>query len=254
MLAFGEDSYQEALFNFSESMPKPKAIICLSSHSISTDSVHILSTLKNTIQHDFSGFPPDLYQIKYSCPGAPDLSMEVAKLLQQGGFKVKVEESAPLDHGIWIPLMHLYPKGDVPLIRISLPMDLMPAQILKLGHSLAKLREEGILLLASGGAVHNLSQLQWSQKTGKGQDWAINFEAWILNCLQTKNVESLMAFEENPDFALAHPSTEHFLPILFSIGAALPGDEVTILYQGVEYNSLSMLCFSLNHLQNRSLH
>jgi len=254
MHAFGDDPYQEMLAQFAATLPKPRAIVFVSAHTISSDDVHILRTNQNTIQHDFNGFPDDLYKINYSCPGDTMLADQVAKLLTEAHFEIRMESQAPLDHGVWIPLMHLYPKGDVPVVRVSLPVHLKPAQILKMGHALAALREKGILLIASGGAVHNLRELKWSEKNGKGESYANQFEEFLVLALKNKDVEAILHSEELPFFKAAHPTPEHFLPIVFSIGAARTGDEATILFRGIEYGTLSMLCFSLNHAQDHSLH
>ena len=253
MLAFGEDEYQAMLSQFAESLPRPKAILFLSSHSVSGEAVHVLCTEKNTIQHDFTGFPPELYQIQYECPGDPLLAEKVKGLLKAAEFEVRMDTDAPLDHGIWIPLSHLYPKGEVPVVRLSLPLSLDPPKILKMGHALSQLRDEGIMIVASGGAVHNLRKLEWSKKHSPGAEWAVQFENFLLNALEQKDVEALLHATENPLFIKAHPSLEHFLPLLFSVGAALKGDQVSILFHGIQYQTLSMLCFSLNHAQE-SLH
>jgi 4,5-DOPA dioxygenase extradiol len=254
MHAFGEDRYQEMLLQFSASIPKPKAIVFVSAHSISGEHVHVLKTAKNTIQHDFSGFPEELYDVQYSCPGDEALADQVVSSLSVAGFPTLIETHTPLDHGVWIPLMHMYPKGDVPVVRVSLPLSLEPAKILKMGHALATLREQGILVVASGGAVHNLGELKWSEKHGKGHEYANQYEEFLVLALQNKDVEAILHSDELPFFKKAHPTQEHFLPLIFSIGAALKGDEVTILFRGIEYGSLSMLCFSLNHVQTQSLH
>ena len=254
MLAYGEDRYQEMLAAFSESLPKPKAILFVSAHSVSSDQIHVLKTKQNWIQHDFNGFPKDLYDIQYQCPGDENLALEVADLFLKAGFSCAIDTDAPLDHGIWIPLRHLYPKGDVPVVRLSLPLNLEPAKILKMGHTLAKLREQGIMIIASGGAVHNLQKMKWAEKNSSGQNWAKEFEEFLILVLGNKDVEALLGAAEHPSFQKAHPSMEHFLPLLFSVGAALTGDEVKILHRGIEYDSLSMLCFSLNHAQNLPLH
>ncbi len=254
MLAYGEDRYQEMLHQFAAQFPKPRAVIILSAHSVSSDRIHILRTKENRIQHDFNGFPTELYEIEYRCPGEPEVADEAGQLLKAAGMAVSFDDNAPLDHGIWIPMLHLFPKGDVPVVRVSLPLNLTPAQILKMGHALAKLREEGVLMIASGGAVHNIRELKWSEKTGSGAPWANEFEEWLVQMLFQKNVDALITADEQPQFSAAHPSLEHYLPILFAIGASLPADEPTVLYRGVEYGSLSMLCFSLNHAQKKSLH
>ena len=254
MLAFGEDDYQKALHSLAASLPKPKAIVILSAHSVSSDRIHVLTGEQNRIQHDFTGFPEELYQIAYSCPGAPPVSETTARLLMEAGFDVRLDHDAPLDHGIWIPLLHLYPKGDVPVVRVSLPLNLLPAQIMKMGHALAPLREQGMLLIASGGGVHNLRELRWSNKNSPGAEWANRFESWLVESLRAKDVGSILSFEDHPDAALAHPSDEHFLPVLFTVGAALPGDEVEVIFRGVQYESLSMLCFSLNARVTQQFH
>jgi 4,5-DOPA dioxygenase extradiol len=249
MSAFGEDPYQKALTGLSRSLPRPKAIIVLSAHSISNHRIHVLKTEKNRIQHDFMGFPQELYELEYPCPGSPEVADQISRLLAQAGMEVKVETDAPLDHGVWVPLLHLYPECDIPVVRISLPLNLLPAQILKMGHALSTLREKGILMIASGGAVHNLGELQWSAKNAPGAAWASQFEQWLIQSLKNKDVESLMNFEDHPLFRRAHPSSEHFLPILFAVGSALPGDEFSEVFRGIQYETLSMLCFSLNARQ-----
>ncbi len=254
MLAYGESPVSDALSALTQTLPKPKALLFVSSHALSSDSIHVLSTEKNTIQHDFSGFQKDLYSLNYPCPGSPALADQVAQLLSQAQFQVKLDRSGPLDHGIWIPSLHLYPKADIPVIRVSIPTTLAPAYILKMGHTLSKLREEGIMLIGSGGAVHNLSRLEWSQKNGPAQSFATQFESWIIDCLTRKDVESLILAEEHPNFFTAHPTSEHYLPLLFTVGSSLPQDDLQILHRGIEYSSLSMLCFSLNRSVSHELH
>ncbi len=254
MHAFGEDPFQKMLSDFASIHPAPKAVLILSAHSLSSNEVYVLSTQNNTIQHDFGGFPDELYQIQYACPGSPEVAAQAHQLLRAADFVTHLDTQAPLDHGIWVPLKHLYPKGNVPVVRVSLPLDFSPAQILKMGHSLATLRDQGVMILGSGGAVHNLRKLAWNEKNSEGFAWANAFESRLIQSLKHKNVDDLLLLEEQPEFTQAHPSREHFLPILFAVGATLPGDEATILNKGVEYGSLSMLCFSLNYVQKKSLH
>lgn len=254
MHAFGDDPFHEHLSQFSSTLPKPKAIVFVSAHSVSSEDIHVLRAAKNRIQHDFMGFPKDLYEIQYECAGDLALSDQVAQLLREASFSVKMDTDAPLDHGIWVPLRSLYPKGDVPVVRVSLPETLIPAQILKLGRTLSKLREQGVMLIGTGGAVHNLRELKWAQKRGEGQEWARQFEEWLVLTLQKKNVDGLLGMEEHPHYFKAHPSSEHILPIFFTVGAALTGDEVQIIHRGIEYDTLSMLTFALNHEQTHSLH
>ncbi len=246
MHAFGEDAFSTMLENLSAALPKPKAIVFISAHSVSSDTVHILKTEKNRIMHDFNGFPPELYDVQYQCNGDPALSDQISQLMIKAGFQTRMDSDSPLDHGIWIPMMHLYPKADVPVVRVSLPLNLTPALILKLGHALAPFREEGVMIISSGGAVHNLRELRWSHKVMDGAKWATEFEEWLIAMLSKKDVDSIVNAEEHPHFYQSHPSQEHFLPIIAAVGAALPGDQFKILHRGVEYFSLSMLSFTLN--------
>ena len=254
MLAFGEDDYSTMLEEFSASLPKPKAVVFISAHSVSSDTIHVLKVEKNEIIHDFGGFPPELYQLDYQCNGAPALSDQICQLLAKDGFKTH----SPLDHGIWVPMRHLYPKGDVPVVRVSLPLNLTPAMILKMGHALAPLREEGVMIITSGGAVHNLRELRWSHKSLDGAAWAQEFEEWLISSMNKKDVDAIINAEEHPHFYQSHPTQEHFLPIIAAVGAALPGDQFKVLHRGIEYFSLSMLCFALSadqkNAETRPLH
>lgn len=254
MLAYGDDPAQEALSRLARTLPRPKAVICLSAHSISRDQVKVLKTAGNSIQHDFGGFPDDLYEIDYPCSGDPTLAEQIITLLKESGLPATADPSGPLDHGIWIPLMHLYPKGEIPVVRISLPLEFQPLQIMKMGQALSVLREQGVLLMASGGAVHNLRELRWAEKRGSGADYAVRFEEWLISCLQRKDVEALVTFEENTDFFRSHPTSEHFLPLLFTVGSALPNDDFRLVHRGIEYSTLSMLSFVLNHENDQILH
>lgn len=254
MHAFGEDAYQNSISNFSASFPKPKAIVFVTSHAVSSEHVLILKTEKNSIRHDFSGFPKELYDIQYSCPGDMELADKIEERFKVAGFKTLMEYTVPLDHAVWIPLMHLYPKGDVPVTRVSLPVNLEPAQILKMGHTLASLREQGYLIVSSGGAVHNMREIKWAEKQGAGHEYARHFEEFIVLALQNKDVEAILHSDELPFFKSSHPTLESFNPLVFAVGATLVGDNVNIIFRGIEYGSLSMLCFSLNHAQTQPLH
>jgi 4,5-DOPA dioxygenase extradiol len=257
MLAYGEDPFTDTLSNLARSLPRPKAVVCLSAHSVSKDKIQVLRTDRNRIAHDFGGFPPDLYEMDYPTPGEPSLADGIVHLLRSAGLPADADPSGPLDHGIWIPLKALYPDGDIPVVRISLPLGMKPLEIMKMGQALAPLREQGILLLASGGAVHNLTELRWSGKRGEPEAFAVRFEEWLIGALARKDVVSLVAFEDHPDFVRSHPSTEHFLPLLFTVGSALPKDEFQIVHRGIEYATLSMLSFLLNPVPDevaRTLH
>jgi 4,5-DOPA dioxygenase extradiol len=249
MLALADDDFTESLRRFAEHLPeKPQAIVVVSAHGTSNDhSVEVTAGTRNHLVYDFKGFPGELYQMEYPCPGAPELAVKIAGLLSSAAFEVSLDTSGGLDHGVWIPLRLMFPEADIPVIQIATPLRADAAQLLKIGKALAPLRNEGVLLMGSGGAVHNLRELQWHQKNAQAQPWAAEFERWLIKTLIKKDVDALIHFaEEAPQAALAHPTSEHFLPILFTVGSALSGDQAIPIYEGVQYETLSMLSFALS--------
>jgi 4,5-DOPA dioxygenase extradiol len=255
MLAFGDDPQVSAVCKYLQSMPKPKTIIILSAHSVSNDQIHVSAAANLQAVYDFSGFPKSLYEIKYNPFGHPALAQQIAYEFNQSGFTVVNDQSSTIDHGIWIPLMHAYPKADVPIVRVSLPISFAPAQILKMGKILAHHREQGIMIFGSGGAVHNLHMLNWAGKSSAGFEWAKQFETVLIEKLQAGDVQSLVLPEDAlPDFIQSHPTSEHYLPILFTVGAALKDDRFHLIHQGIEYGSISMLCFALNKVSSNHNH
>lgn len=248
MLALAEDRFTEALRAFCRQIEKPRAIVVVSAHGTSSDDqlVEVTAGKRSTLIYDFVGFPSALYQMEYPCPGDPELAMRIAGLLGEAGFQAQLTAQNRLDHGVWIPLRVAFPEADIPVVQVTVPASAGPRHVLKLGKALSSLRGEGILLVGSGGAVHNLQKLKWYLKDGAGAEWAQQFEAWVKEQLKTKNVEALVEFEENgPQARLAHPTAEHFYPLLFTIGSAWLGDEAVSIFEGIQYDSLSMLTFAM---------
>ncbi len=247
MLALAEDDYTQAVHGYFRTLPRPRAVVVLSAHNRSqSDVVEISAAKQPGIDYDFSGFPNELYQLEYNCPGSPEVAIEVAARAGAAGFKTELNTTHRMDHGVWIPLKVAYPEANVPVVQISMPYGNNASAVLKLGQALAPLREQGVLILGTGGAVHNLSKLKWSEKdTGKAP-WAEEFESWLMGCLARKDVQSLVNYRDvAPNAELAHPTPEHFYPILFTVGAALSGDRALGIYEGIQYYSLSMFSFAL---------
>jgi 4,5-DOPA dioxygenase extradiol len=140
----------------------------------------------------------------------------------------------------------MYPQADIPVVCVSLPWPGDPRRTLLLGKTLSELRRDGILVIGSGGAVHNLGELEWAGKQGPAQAWAREFESWVVEGLRDRRVEDLLGFEDlAPHAERAHPTTEHFHPLFFSLGASLPGDQLRWIHTEIQYGTLSMLCFAL---------
>lgn len=246
-----EDRYTETLRHLAQTLPaRPKAIVILSAHGESESAaVQVTTDAKHALEYDFRGFQPEMYQMTYSCPGAPELAAQVAQRISRAGFPVELVQGRRLDHGVWVPLKLIFPDASIPVIQIFLPSEARTpegqyeAQFLRVGRALSEMRREGVLLIGSGGAVHNLNRLQWSGKEGPPAEWAVAFEAWLRAQLEARDVGAIAHFrEQGPEVALAHPTVEHFMPLLFALGATLPGDVLDWIHEGFQYGTLSMLC------------
>ncbi len=248
MLGLQEDEYTQELQRFGASLaPRPRAIVIVSAHGLSSPPVvELHAAEKPKLIYDFRGFPGELYLVEYPCPGAPDLAATLASRLSEAGFESAIETSGGLDHGVWVPLKIAFPAANIPVLQITMPYPAQPEQVLKLGRVLAPLRDEGVLVIGSGGMVHNLSKLVWHQKHGPAEPWALEFDRWVCERLEARDVQALIHFEEEaPHGRLAHPEPEHFFPLFFTLGASAPGDRLHFIYRGFQYASLSMTSFAL---------
>jgi 4,5-DOPA dioxygenase extradiol len=191
--------------------------------------------------HDFSGFPPELYRLRYPAPGDPDLAAEVLSRLSQAGIDALADSSRPLDHGVWVPLLFLYPGADVPVIEISQPLSSAPETLLAMGRALAPLRAGSVLLLGTGGLVHNLRQVRMDRPDAPADAWARDFEQWVLGRLEAHDEKGLLGYRSAAPFAsLAAPTPEHLNPLFFFVGARAPQDRLETVYGGFERGNLSM--------------
>lgn len=217
-----------------DAVPEPRAVLVFSAHW--TDAPAAIGTVtKRPLLHDYHGFPRELYALRYAAPVANDLVARITSLVPS----IERDDERPWDHGVWVPLLHMYPRADVPLLQVSLPIAWPPRHLIELGNLLAPLRDEGVLVLGSGGAVHNLGRIDWNH--GAPPAWAVDFESWLRERLTTSAVDDVIAFRERaPGTRLAHPTDEHFLPLLVALGAARD-DAVTFPIEGFEYGSLSRL-------------
>jgi 4,5-DOPA dioxygenase extradiol len=201
------------------------------------------STRTLPLIYDFGGFPAPLYEVAYPAPGAPELARRVAELL--GDAPLRSEPDRGLDHGVWTPLVHLYPQADVPVLQLSLPSQLGARGIWELGRRLAPLRDEGVLLLASGNVTHNLRTVQ--RAGGPTPAWAQDFDDWTAQSLQSRDLDALLDYAARaPALRQNHPTEEHWLPLYFALGAAdLASDAVAFPITGFDAATLSKRCVQL---------
>jgi 4,5-DOPA dioxygenase extradiol len=203
------------LATWAKTLTRPAAILAVSAHW--EDAPLTLGTTEpRGLVYDFWGFPEELYRVRYPAPGAPALAERVAALL--AGREV-VRGNRGLDHGVWTPLVHLFPAADVPVLQLSMPRSLSATDLFAIGEALAPLRDEGILIMGSGNLVHNLRRVVWDGYA-EPEPWAAAFDGWIGDVLARRDWDALIDYAQRaPDLQLAHPSEEHLRPILVAAGA-----------------------------------
>jgi 4,5-DOPA dioxygenase extradiol len=215
-----------------------KGIVILSPHWM-TERLAVMRNPKPKTYHDFGGFPPALYELQYPAPGDIELSDRVQSLLTDAGLNPLQDPDRPLDHGVWVPLMHLFPKAEIPVVQVSLPVGWGPEQVLKLGEALQALREQGILLIGSGSMTHNLSEFFGGER--KPDPYVDAFSRWIETTLTKGDTAALLNYaEQAPSAKRAHPSDDHFLPLFFAVGAAGANATPHYLSREVMYSMLAM--------------
>lgn len=213
------------------------AVLIVSPHWQTRDVRVSGSAMPATI-HDFSGFPAPLYALQYTPPGAPALASEVVLVLRQAGIDAHIDASRGLDHGAWVPMRYLKPAADIPVLQVSMPHDLSAAGALHLGQALAALRDRGVLLIGSGSLTHNLYEFR---QHIRDPEYAQSFADWIHDAVLRRDVDALLHYRERaPHAARAHPSEEHFLPLLVALGASDDSDASTRIEGGMTHGVLSM--------------
>lgn len=215
-----------------------QAVLVVSPHW-QTDGVKVMANQSPATLHDFGGFPRALYDLQYPAPGHLQFAVEANQLLAGAGFEASLDDERGLDHGAWVPLLHLLPAAAVPVFQVSMPHTLDAAGALRLGRALAPLRQRGVLIVGSGSMTHNLYEVRQS---GAGEAaYVREFTAWVREAVLAGNVERLVDYRRlAPHAERAHPSEEHFLPLLVAIGANGGESAVQAIENEITYGVLSM--------------
>jgi 4,5-DOPA dioxygenase extradiol len=223
-------------------LPRPRAVLMVSAHWETSVPMLTGNPKPGTI-HDFGGFPPALYRIAYPAPGAPDLATEVVAHLKKAGIAAGIDGCRGLDHGAWVPLLRMYPAHDVPVVQLSLQTALGPAHHVALGQALAPLVDDGVLIVGSGHATHNLRD--WVAGRGRNSaepmPYATAFADWLRDTLAARDTDALVHYRARaPHAERAHPTEEHFLPIHIAWGAAGPNPRAERVFAGYEAGALAL--------------
>ena len=218
-----------------KALPTPKAIICISAHWVTRGTLVTAMDKPRTI-YDFYGFPPQMYEIRYDAPGAPDLAEQVRRIIKN--TEVKPDLDWGLDHGTWTVLKRMFPKADVPVIQMSLDANIEAQKHYDIGRQLKELREEDVLIIGSGNIVHNLRMARFDDSA---YNWAIEFDRRIAGWITQNDHDPIIHYEKGDQAAaLAINSAEHYVPLLYTLALKDENESVSFFADKVMGGSISM--------------
>jgi len=239
MNALGGTIFSRFLEGWADDIPKPRAILCISAHWERHGLAVTMSEKPETI-HDFYGFPEKLYTITYPVKGAPRIGEEVIALLGTAGFQVDQDQTRGLDHGTWAPLRFLYRDADIPVLQLSLPVQIPLTELITIGEKLSPLRQSGVLIIGSGNLVHNLSRVDFKHRDAMVPQWAYRFDEDVKQWILDRNYQLLGdPWKNSPAGIVSHPTLEHYAPILVVCGAG-GTSPISFPFEGFEHGSISM--------------
>ncbi|MBK8018218.1 MAG: dioxygenase [Betaproteobacteria bacterium] len=228
------------LAQLGERMPRPRAVLVVSAHW-ETAAPSVSAAARPDTIHDFHGFPPALYSIRYGASGAPDLAERVRGCLAAAGFDTGIDPTRGLDHGAWVPLLHLFPDAGVPVTQLSVQTHLGPDHHWALGEALAPLAHEGVLIMGSGSITHNLAEFRMLPEDTGEAPYVNAFRTWMADRIAARDYAALRAYRtQAPHAARAHPTEEHLLPLHVALGAASVAPRHERLHAGVTFGVVGM--------------
>lgn len=238
MNAIEETPWSRGWSSMGKGLPAFKAILCISAHWYMR-GVYLTGAPVPRLIYDFSGFPPELYRVQYPARSDVALAGRIAALLSAAGTSATLRDDWGLDHGTWSVLLHLRPAADVPVLQLSIDRSVSIEKHLELGRALAPLREEGVLIIGSGNVTHNLMHaMRWDGR--ERPSWAVRFDSDVASALEQRDVPFLIRALDSDSGRQAHPSPDHYLPLLYTVGAAEGGIGAQFPVSGFDLGSLSM--------------
>lgn len=231
-----DNLYTKSLARLGKRLPAPEAILVVSAHWLTEGSYVTASAQPETI-YDFYGFSPELYQVRYDCPGSP-VTADLVETVTAG--RVRLDAGRGIDHAAWAVLKHMYPAAHIPVLEMSLDANKSPREHYELGKCLAPLREQGVLIIGSGNIVHNLRRARFSQLYGGAYAWTLAFDGLVEVALLAGDHDSLIHYEKLPDADLAVPTDEHFLPLLYASALQETADTLKFTCKDIQNGSISM--------------
>ncbi len=243
MNAIEENEFVEGFRNTAKNIPTPNAILCISAHW-ETYGTRVTAMEQPTTIHDFGGFPKALFDVQYPAPGSPTLAKEIqTKIIDTD---IHLDDQWGLDHGAWSVIKHLYPKANIPVIQLSLNVYKTPQEHFELAKELQFLRNKGVLIIGSGNIVHNLRNVAWDKLnvSGFGYDWALQADLEMKNYVKNGEFDRLIQFQNQGEaWKMAIPTAEHYLPLLYALGASGKSAKVEVFNDKAVAGSLTMTSF-----------
>ncbi|MGQ0530412.1 MAG: DODA-type extradiol aromatic ring-opening family dioxygenase [Panacagrimonas sp.] len=239
-LALSTHPAAQALIELGLRLPRPKAVVVISPHrQAASFEVGVASQFH--AWHDFRGFAPELYALRYNPPGAPELAQALLQTLAAAGLPSQASDDARIDHGIWVPLRLMWPQADIPVVPVAITED-GPDAHLALGRALSGLAAQDVMVIGSGSITHNLSDLNFADEFAPAYPWAQTFDDWVARHLLAGDAQALCAYRSQaPEAIRAHPTEEHLMPLFVALGArGTPGHA---LYRGMSYGSVSLSAY-----------
>jgi len=242
MNAVEKNRYTAAWRALAAGYPRPRAILSISAHWYAPGLAVTADAAPRTI-HDFRGFPAQLYAVRYPAPGAPDIAERVSRALEPRPVEASLDWG--LDHGTWSVLIHMYPEASIPVVQLRIDPRQPPAFHYAVGRDLAALRDEGVMILGSGNVVHNLAQINWDANAAP-YEWAAEFEATVKSRVLAREHAALIEYDDGSAAARRSiPTPDHYLPLLYVLGAQRPGESAEVPLTGIDLGSISMLAVAV---------